>query len=128
MEKMAIKVTLTSVTAPLLFPYLDSIQDSKQRAHALRHMAELGYAAFLARQATHANGVPVKAISPAVAAPLPAALAPAAPEERGARPSSAPATHPDGAASDSTESPTLGGLPTAMAEHLGEAMARFFPT
>ena len=42
MDKFSIKVTLTSVTAPTLFHYLASIVDSKQRAHALRHMAELG--------------------------------------------------------------------------------------
>ncbi|OIT13590.1 hypothetical protein BL241_03400 [Ralstonia solanacearum] len=130
MDKFSIKVTLTSVTAPTLFHYLASIVDSKQRAHALRHMAELGYTAFLARQAAHSNGVPTQAVAltPAVPAPVPAALAAFASENFAASPSPAPATHSDAVTTAALDSSTPDGLPTAMAEHLGEAMARFFPT
>ncbi|MGC8213251.1 hypothetical protein [Ralstonia pseudosolanacearum] len=126
MDKFSIKLTLTSVTAPTLFPYLASIVDAKQRAHALRHMAELGYTAFLARQATHANGMPTQALAPAV--PVPAASEAFASEDSAAWPSPAPATHSDAKAIAASDSSMPGGLPTAMAEHLDEAMARFFPT
>ncbi len=128
MDKLSIKVTLTPVTAPTLFPYLASIQDSKQRAHALRHMAELGYTAFLARQATQPSLVPARAMAPAVTTLVPAAPAPLAPEESVAPPSRAPAPVSDPIALAVSDPPASGGLPTAMAKHLGEAMARFFPT
>ncbi|MDF6837789.1 hypothetical protein NLQ82_23765, partial [Escherichia coli] len=113
-----------------LFHYLVSIVDSKQRAHALRHMAELGYTAFLARQATHTNGAATQAVAltPAVPAPVLAASAAIASEDSAASPSPAPATHSDAVTTAALDSSTPDGLPTAMAEHLGEAMARFFPT
>lgn len=128
MDKLSIKVTLTPVTAPTLFPYLASILDSKQRAHALRHMAELGYTAFLARQAAQANLVPAQTIAPALATHVPAAPAPLAPEESVTRSSPTLAPVSDLVVLADSDSPAPGGLPTAMAEHLGEAMARFFPT
>lgn len=127
MDKLSIKVTLTPVTAPTIFPYLAGILDSKQRAHALRHMAELGYTAFLARQAVQTNLVPAQAIAPAVATLVSAAPAPFALAESVARPNPSPAPAFDPAALSESDSPSPDGLPTAMAEHLGEAMARFFP-
>lgn len=127
MEKMAIKVTLTSVTAPLLFPYLASIQDAKQRAHALRHMAELGYAAFLARQPIQAAAGAGVAQLQAAAPSLPRGLRPAASVEREAWPGPVHAGETDEATPDASALPS-GGMATAMTEHLNDAMNRFFTT
>lgn len=127
MDKMAIKVTLTSVTAPTLLPYLTSIEDSKQRAYALRQMAELGYACFLARQTPHANvGSGATWAQPSHASP---AITPR-PAEPADRPSgTAPAQFPGSADSEvDTGAAQPGALPAAMAEHLNDAMSRFFPS
>ena len=71
--------------------------------------------------------VPAQAIAPAVATLVSAAPAPFALAESVARPNPSPAPAFDPAALSESDSPSPDGLPTAMAEHLGEAMARFFP-
>lgn len=127
MDKMAIKVTLTSVTAPTLLPYLNSIEDSKQRAYALRHMAELGYACFLARQAPHATagaGATWAQTSLASSAITPR---PAEPEDRPDATASALLPGATDAEVD-TAAAQPGALPADMADHLNDAMSRFFPS
>ncbi|MCK4118375.1 hypothetical protein ACI2UK_13840 [Ralstonia nicotianae] len=125
MDKMAIKIVMTTITNPTLLPQLAAIEEPKQRAYFLRQMAELGAQAFAAQwastgtQATHTSDLPATADH--VPARWPSSLPPTG--GTAGTTSHRTAQRPN----DSLDMHLVSGLPPGVeVRQLNDALSRFF--